>query len=91
MSDVIASVKTKQRKIKELQKTQAQNEGSKAQVLKQLKEKFDVDSQADAEVVLSEFMQEKKKNEELLETLDQELAGIIKCATKAESEVPSSD
>jgi len=91
MSDVIASVKAKQRKIKELQKTQAQNEGSKAQVLKQLKEKFDVDSQADAEVVLSEFMQEKEKNEELLETLDQELAGIIQRATKAESEVSSSD
>jgi len=85
MSDVITNVKEKQRKIKELQKIQAQNEGSKAQVLKQLKEKFDIDSQTEAEVILNEFMQEKAKNEKLLETLDQELAGIIKCATGTES------
>jgi phage-related protein len=85
MNDIVRSVKAKQRKIKNLQTTQAQNEGSKAQVLKQLKDTYGIESLADGEDVLESFKQEKEKNEELLQELDAELAGIIQSATASKN------
>jgi F0F1-type ATP synthase membrane subunit b/b' len=86
MDDLIASVKSKQREIKDLQTEQAEQKGSKEQVLKQLKHDFDVASLTDAEKVLDEFKKEKDKNEKLLSKLDKEMEKIINSAKSSSSD-----
>jgi len=81
MSDILTNVKNKQRKIKELQNLEAQQTGSKEQLLKQLQDGFQVNSLDEAKIVLSELEQERDKNAGLLQKIDTELEEIIQSAT----------
>ena len=85
MSEVIESIKRSQKEIKELQTEQATQAGSEAQLLKQLEDNFQVKTLKDAVVVLEEFQQERKKNNELLKEVDIDLKQIVASATKASS------
>ena len=85
MSDTLTGVKNKQLKIKELQNLEAQQTGSKEQLLKQLQDGFQVDSLEEAKVVLSELEQERDKNDKLLKEMDSELGEIIQSATASQT------
>jgi len=85
MSELIESIKGSQKEIKGLQTEQATQAGSEAQILKQLLDNFQVETLEEAVIVLEEFEQEKKKNDELLKENDIELKEIIASATKTTS------
>ena len=85
MSDVIKSIKNSQSEIKDLQHEQAKQAGSTAQIVKQLKDNFQVETLEEAETVLQEFIAEKEENDELLEEIDTELKEIVSSATKTAS------
>lgn len=91
MSDIISSVKSKQREIKKFQTEQAEQKGSKEQILKQLQENFDVTSLKDGEQILEEFKQERDKNENLLTKMDVELGEIIDSAKNKSGDESCSD
>ena len=81
MSDILTNVKNKQKRIKELQNLEAQQIGSKEQLLKQLQDGFQVNSLDEAKEVQSELVQERDKNAGLLQKIDTELEEIIQSAT----------
>jgi len=76
-SNLIRQVKKQQEKIQDLQKEMERNSGRKEQLLKQLKEEFDVSSKEEAQSLLVEYMEVRKENVENLEKIQKELDEII--------------
>jgi len=81
MADIISEVKQKVKKIEELRREQAQQDGQKTQLLKQLKDVSGTTSVAAAEKKSEELSLELIIHESTLKKLDEEMSAIISAAT----------
>lgn len=77
MADIVEELKQKKKKIEQLQRDKANQEGQQQQLLERLKHEFDVDSVEKAEEKLEVLGKELIKNEKFLEELDAEMGKII--------------
>ena len=82
MSSVIVALKEKKQVIADLQSEKSRLEGRKEQLLKDLKEKHNINNINDAEKKLDELEKERVKKEKALEAVEAKLTSIIKSATK---------
>jgi hypothetical protein len=81
MSDIIERIKLKIKKIEQFQREQANQEGQKEQLLKQLEEVSGTSSIKEADKELGNLGKELIEYEELLEDLDNQMGEIISNAT----------
>ena len=81
MSDIIEELKQKRKKIEQLRRDQANQEGQENQLLKQLKDEIGVNSTEEAEEEIEKLGTELVENEKILEKLDREMDTIISAAT----------
>lgn len=85
MSDIVDSIKLKIKKIEQLIRDQANQEGQKEQVLKQLKDVSGTDSVEEADKEIKKLGKELIEYEELLQDLDAQMAEIIEKAKPGQS------
>jgi glutamate synthase domain-containing protein 3 len=77
MSDLIQSVKTKQKEIQNLQTESTRAAGKHEQLLKQLSENFQVSTKEEAKKLLEEYENVRNENVKILGEMDTELEQII--------------
>ena len=80
MSDLISQVKEQQGTVQRLQKEQHMKAGRKEQLLKQLKDDFEVSDADEARALLEEYENVRKRNEETLRQVKAELDEIVASA-----------
>lgn len=81
MPNIVKEVREKRRKIEQLQRDKAKQEGQKLQLLKRLKDEFGVDTVEAAERKLEILGKELVEDESKLKGLDGEMGKIISDAT----------
>ena len=86
MSDIVSELKDRKRKIADLQQTKARQEGQESQLLKNLKEKFNIGSIGESEKMLEVLGEELIQNEKSLEKNRDEMDGIIARARQRQAE-----
>lgn len=90
MPDIVAELKEKKRKIEDLQRTKARQEGQREQLLKSLKSKFSISSVKESEKRLETFGEELVQHEKSLEKfrnkMDEIISGARQRAPMGESE-----
>lgn len=77
MLDILSELKEKKQRIQDLQQQKARQEGQREEVLRRLKEEFDVSSVEEAEKKLKVFGKELVQNEELLKDYKRQMDVII--------------
>lgn len=80
MSDIVQDLKVKRQKIVEIQGNQSKLEGQREQLLKQLKDRFGVESIAEAKKKLGKSVIEVDKHELKLKEISEKMDSIIKGA-----------
>ena len=85
MADIVDKVQLKIKKISELQRDQAKQEGQEEQLLNQLNDVSGTDSVKEADNKLTELGKELVEYEELLEDIDGQMGEIISKATSSEN------
>lgn len=77
MPDILQELKERKRKIKDLQQQKARQEGQKEEVLRRLKEEFNVSSIKETEEKLEIFGKELIQNGTLLKDYKEQMDSII--------------
>jgi len=86
MNDIVDKIQLKIKKITELQRNQAKQEGQEEQLLNQLKDVSGTDSVEEADKKLTELGKELVDYEELLEDIDKQMGEIISKATPSQDD-----
>jgi len=84
MSNLLDELSQKRQKIEDLQRQKAKQEGQRDQLLKQLKEKFDVSSVEEGKEKLDEMHKKLAQYKEDLEELCEQMERIIISSTVPE-------
>jgi len=81
MSNLLQEVRDKRKKIEELQRQKAKQEGQKEQLLKRLKDEFSISSTEEIQPKLDELGKQLVENETTLNRYQDEMDKIIQEAT----------